>query len=210
MTGFDLNTSGKLAAFLIILCLNIFSHDTSSAKKIYSAECGRVYLQSGDSIVADGDLRVRVPKKCKRLEIIDNAYTNNNFIKSRIEPEEVDSVVIWSASAPERPHTFRFIKNVGWCFETEITPYISVYCYSPKGYYCSGNGGLWMRGKSKMLVIKDDKIYDFGQPQKRFDKKTIRRLAALVADDPQYLAHLKKLHGRRDKALRSLKMYCPR
>ena len=210
MTELNLNKSGNLAIILIILCLNTLFYNTSSAKKIYYAECGRVYLRSGDSIIADGDQRVRVPIKFKRLEIIDNAYTNSNYIKTRIEPEEVDSVVIWSASAPEHPHTFRFIKKIGWCFETERTPYISVYCYSPKGYFCTGNGGLWMRGKSKMLVIKDDKIYDFGQPHKRCDKKTIRRLETLVDDDPQYLAHLKKFYGRRDKMLRSLRMYRPR
>lgn len=197
----------RLTGMVVIACLCIVFPFISNAGKIYTAHYGRVYLNSGDTIVADGNLRIRVPMKKKPVEIIEDAYTRNNKLTEKIDPQVVDSVVIWTVSAPEYPHAFRFIKEYGWCFEAEHTPYISVCCYSPKGYYCGGNGGLWMRGKSTMLVIKDNQIYNFGQPEKQSDKKMRLRLESLVADDPRYVELLRTIKGRRDKVLRSLRLY---
>ncbi len=114
----------RLSGILTIVCLNLLCCNVSNAKKIYSALYGRVYLQNGDSIIADGNLRVAVPVKKKPLNIIENPYSRNNIIQSRIDAEAIDSVVIWTSSAPEWPHTFRFIREYGWCFEAEHTPYV--------------------------------------------------------------------------------------
>ena len=199
----------RLSRIFTVLCLAVCFYMTADAKKIYPALYGRVYLNSGDSIIADGNLCVGLQKKKKELRIISDAYTGNNRIIRTIEPETVDSLIVWSKTAPDHPHKFRFIKEYGWCFEAEHSPYISVCCYAPKGYRCGGNGGLWMYGKCKMLVIKDGKIYEFGQPDKKVDKKMLTQLESLVADDPALSIYISKAKGRRDKILRSLVNYNP-
>lgn len=200
----------RLIGIIVIGCLALTIGQSAQAKKIYPAVYGRIYLSSGDSIVAGDTLHVIMPKKHKKLEIIDNAYTTNNSIQSRIDPETIDSVVIWSSTAPERTHTFRYIRKLGWCFEAEQNPYISVYCYAKKGYYCAGNGGIWMRGKSEMFIIKDGKIYKFGKPNKKVNQKMRSRLELLLADDPALTEYIKTAKGRCDKVLRSLKLYNPK
>lgn len=197
--------------FFILLVGFLFASfcPSTQAKKILTGVYGRVYLNSGDSIIADGDLRIKIPKKNEKLEIIRNAYSQNSEIESVIEPASIDSVVIWATTAPERPHTLQYVPDYGWSFVADHSPYVTIYCYATKGYKCAGNGGFWMSGKSKMLVLKDGKILDFGQPDKRMDNKLLTRLEALTADDPEYLAYLRNAKGRCDKILRSLIQYKP-
>lgn len=193
------------AMMLLSFC---FSDECHS--KLRSGVCGRVYLTSGDTIVACDSMRIVVPKKNKKVEIIDKAYTKKNEISKRVAPEETDSLVLWTSTAPGYPHTFRFIPDQGWSFQAEHTPHIAVYCCAPKGYRLSGNGGLWMIGKSRMFVVKDGKIYIFGRPDSKADKKFRRQLAELVADDADLADYIKSATGRRDKILRSLRMYNPK
>lgn len=200
----------RVISIFIIVCFSMGVCNTTYAKKIYPTVCGCVYLHSGDSIMANDSLRVKIPKKRNKLELIDNAYTHSNKIQTKLKPEDTDSVVIWSSTATERKHTLKYIPDFGWCFEAERTPYVSVYCYASKGYHCSGNGGFWMYGKCKMFIIKDGEIYKFGEPHKWVDKKMRARLAALVADDVQYAEFIKSAKGRRDKVLRSLSKYNPK
>ncbi|MDE6269374.1 MAG: hypothetical protein K2M12_00785 [Muribaculaceae bacterium] len=194
------------ACFILALC-----GEDVHARKIYSAVCGRVYLSSGDSIIADGDaLRLSVPAKNKKLTIIENAYSESNKVNQSLAPEDVDSVIMWSATAPERSHKLIYAKGFGWCWELERSPYISVCAFSPDGYYCAGNGGMWMRGKGEMLVIKDSKIYRFQKPWKMAYKHLRERLAWLTADDPEYSEGTRTASGRTDQVLRSLVKYNPK
>ena len=203
-------TYRRIIGIIIIACFSMGMCNTAYAKKIYPTVCGCVYLHSGDSIMANDSVRVKIPKKRNRLELIDNAYTNNNKIQTKLNPEDIDSLVIWSATAPERKHTLRYIAEFGWSFEAEHTPYVEVYCFASKGYSCSGNGGFWMYGKCKIYIIKNGEIYKFGEPHKWVDKKMRARLEALVADDARYAEYIKSAKGRRDKVLRSLVNYNPK
>lgn len=205
-----------LTSFFRIICvsvaalLSLVCSDNAYAKKTPVALCGRVYVHSGDSIVADRDgVRIGVPVKHKKLDIIENAYTKNSEISTRLKPEEVDSAVLWAPTSPERPHTFRYIKGYGWCWQLESNRHITVYTFSPKGYHFAGNGGLWMRGKGVLLVVKDGKTYEFGRPDKKVNDSMRRRLAALVTDDAELSSYFMNARGRRDKILRNLSRYNP-
>lgn len=194
----------------VIICLTVSCCPPVQAKKIYTSLCGRIYMRSGDSIIADGKLRLSVPLKNKKLEVISHAYTGNNEIQSRISPEDVDSVVLWTSTAPQRPHIFKYINKFGWCWQLDSSPYLSVYCYAPKGYYCAGNGGLWTYGKNKMFIVKGGEIYVFGQHNKVVDKKMRAKLETIVADDVRCLEYVRTAKGRADKVLRGLVMYNPK
>ncbi len=174
------------------------------AKKIYPALCGCVYLHSGDTIMADGELHVGMPKKKQKLRIIENAYTARNKIQQQLDPETIDSLVLWSRTAPERPHTFIYAKGYGWCHLAEQCSRFAVLCYATKGFKCSGNGGLWYYGKGEMLILKDGVIHRLGQPHKKIDKKMRARLENIFADDPRLLEYIRTADGRCDKVLRSL------
>ena len=211
MSGtYSTNRNYRFIGILIFAAMILTCNVTTHAKKIHTAQYGRIYLTSGDSIIADGDLRIGIPTRKKKLEIIENAYTRESRIKNRIDPESVDSVVIWQPTAPANQHTFRFIKEYGWCFQAEKTPFVYVYCYAPKGYYFAGNGGIWMYGKSNAFIVKDRKIYNFGQPHKTINDKIRAKLKEIVSDDPEYANYIMTAKGRRDKILRSLVNYNPR
>lgn len=207
-----IHSFSSILRFLIIFitgCMSGFLTPTVTAGKIHTGVCGNVYLSSGEIINADGEQRIKLPKKNQKLEIISNAYTKENNILRKIEPETIDSVVVWAISAPDRTHTLRYVEKYGWCYQLEHSPYLTVYSYAPKGYRCAGNGGFWMFGKNEMLVFKDGKMYDFGKPDKKVNKKLLTRLETLTSDDPAYLKFLKTAKGRCDKVLRSLVMYNP-
>lgn len=183
--------------------------DAAYARKIPTALCGKVYLRSGDSIVADGTTRIAPPVKNKKLEIIEQAYTRQSKVGDKIAPESVDSVVLWVPTAPERPHTLRYVDDYGWCWEVDGNPWLTVYCFTPKGYFFAGNGGVWTRGKGEMLVVKDGKTYNFGKSDKKVDDSMRRRLESLVADDTELTAYIRNARGRCDKIVRSLGQYHP-
>lgn len=151
----------------------------------------------------------RSPRKEKKLEIIDRAYTRQSNVGNRIVATDVDSLTLWVATAPDRPHRFRFVRDYGWCWLLEHTPYLTVYCFSSGGYHFAGNGGLWLRGKGTLLVVKDGVIYNFGRPDKKADEKFRRQMDSLVADDAELTDYIRKAKGRRDKILRRLSMYKP-
>lgn len=199
----------RFIAAILLAAISLVFSDCLSAKKIPIALCGRVYLASGDSIVSDKELHIGVPTGKKKLDIIDKAYTKKSNISRKLTPEEVDSAVLWVPTAPYRPHTFRFIDGYGWCFQLEYNPYIAVYCFASKGYHFAGNGGIWMRGKAVLLVVKDDMTYNFGKPHKKVNTPFTHQLEGLVADDPKLLNYIKSAKGRRDKVLRSLGQYNP-
>lgn len=199
----------RFSSLLLIICVALVSGNEIHARKIHTSMYGRIYLSSGDSIIADGELRVGVPTKKKKLELIEKAYTKDSRVKSRLDPAEIDSVVIWVPTAPERTHSFRFVEGYGWCYEAERTPYVSVYCFAPKGYRLAGNGGIWMLGKSKMLVVKGKETFEFGKPSAMLSNKMRKKLKAIVSDDPYYCDFVMAAKGRSDKILRSLKMYKP-
>lgn len=124
-------------------------------------------------------------------------------------PETVDSLVVWSSTSSERPHTISYIVNYGWSWQLENGRFIRIYCFSPKGYYISGNGGMWVRGKSIVIVEKNGIVSTFNNPTKQADAKFRRQLASLVADDPVLVAMINESRGRRDKILRMLSLYSP-
>lgn len=187
----------------------LLSTNVAFAKKPPVGVCGRIYLSSGDSIIAEGETRIGVPVKTKKLEIIDRAYTKNSKVGRKISPDSVDRVVLWVPSAPERKHTFRFVKDYGWCWQLENGPYVMVYCFASHGYHFAGNGGLWTRGKGTLVVVKDDKKYNFGRPDKKMNNKLRREIEQIIADDPELCASIRRAQGRRDKIVRSLCTYQP-
>lgn len=200
----------RLIGVSLAVALSMACDNGLQAKKTPTALCGRVYLYSGDHLGTEGDeVRIGAPVKNKKLEIIDNAYTKKSKINTRLEPASVDSVVMWAPTAPNRPHTFRHIKGYGWCWQLESNPHLAVYCFSPKGYFFAGNGGLWTRGKGTLLVVKDGKTYNFGRPDKKVNDNIRRRLAALVSDDANLSSYFNEATGRRDKIVRNLSRYNP-
>lgn len=154
-------------------------------------------------------MRITPPAKRKKLELLDHAYSKARKVVSRIDPATVDSVVLWTTTSPEYPHTFIYLKEYGWCWQLEHNTHIAVYCYSPKGYFLSGNGGMWMRGKGDMLVVKDGTIENFGKTSKKINASKRHRLMELVADDPALAAYFRTAAGRCDKVLRALGKYNP-
>lgn len=198
----------RLIVGLLLLSAALFPGGNLQAKKL-QAICGRVFLQSGDTIEAVGETRLTPPAKHKKLEIINNAYTKRRKVASRLKPETVDSAVVWSATSPEHPHTLIYLKDYGWCQQLEHNDHITVCCFSPKGYFLSGNGGIWMRGKGVMLVVKDGEIYNFGKTYNKINNSARRRLETLVADDPALSAYFHTAIGRCDKVVRALGRYNP-
>lgn len=198
----------RLIACLLLAAITLLSGSELQARKPQSV-CGCVYLHSGDTIAASGETRITPPAKRKKLEVIGNAYTRASKVASRIDPTTVDSVAIWSTTSPERHHTLIYIKEYGWCWQLEHTPHIALYCYSPKGYFLSGNGGMWIRGKGDMLVVKDGNIHNFGKTYKKINASKRRKLKELVADDPALAAYFRTAAGRYDKVLRALGYYNP-
>ena len=193
---------------LLLAILTFISSMGLQAGKIQSV-CGIVYLHSGDTIAATGKTRITPPSKHKKVDIIENAYTKASKVASRIDPTTVDSAVVWAATSPEHRHTLVHLKEYGWCWRLEHTPRIAVYCYSPKGYYLGGNGGMWLRGKAEMLVVKDGTIHKFGKTYKKINASKRRKLEALVADDPRLSDYFRTAAGRSDKVLRALSEYNP-
>ncbi|MBD5233242.1 MAG: hypothetical protein HDS65_03585 [Bacteroidales bacterium] len=192
-----------LPAILLLFCAPALC----AKGKLYTSQYGRAYLQSGETVIAEGENRIVIPKKKEKLLINEKAYTHESKIGRKIDPLEIDSVVVWSPSAPERPHTLRFIPDYGWCWQLESGPRISIYAYSPKGYYFGGNGGGWVRGKGRLILVKDGVAYDCGRHDKNINNALRRKLAPLVADDPKLSEYILNVKGRRDKKLRVLSTY---
>ena len=93
-----------------MLCVVLALSATCEAKKIYTANPGCVFLSTGDSIVADGNMKISdALKKKKKLELIEKPYTKQNRVRRRISPTDIDSVRIWSPSAPGHTHTLVYI-----------------------------------------------------------------------------------------------------
>ena len=197
----------KFIRTISLLLLFLFAAGTGGllhAMKIYNSNCGMVYLCSGDSIVADGDLNVVIPKKKEKLKIIEHPYSAENKILQQQEPSTIDSLVVWSRTAPGRRHTFVYINNTGWCHLAEQGSESSVLCYGSKGYSCSGNGGLWFRGKGEMLLLKDGVVHRFGKPDKKVNAKMRRRLEVLFSDNTAVQEYIRSARGRCDKVLRAI------
>ena len=192
-----------------VLSVVLLSAVTLNAAKIPTPVYGVVYLASGDSIVADGVTRVGMPVKHKPLAIVDSAYTASVRIARRLVPDSVDSVRVWVPTAPEHTHTLCYFPEYGWCWLLNRGPRISVYFYSPKGYRIAGNGGMWARDKSVMLVVKDGRIFRFKNTHRYVNARFLRDLSAMVADDSALAAEVLSLRGRRDKVLRILSRYNP-
>lgn len=195
-------------SFALIFTM-LFSANVMFAKKPPVGVCGRIYLSSGDSIVAEGETRIGVPVKTKKLEIVERAYTKSSKVGRKISPDSVETVVLWVPSAPGRTHTFSFIKDYGWCWQLERGPHIAVYCFASHGYHFAGNGGLWTRGKGTLVVCKDGKTYNFGRPDKKMSDKVRREIEQIIADDAELCAYIRQARGRRDKVVRSLCTYQP-
>ncbi len=170
---------------------------------------GDAYLADGQQLIARDTMRFEVPAKKEDLKVYAQAYTSAQKVCRKIPGSDIDSLVVWSATAPDCPHTLRYIAAYGWCWQLERTPHIAVYCFDPKGYGTNGGGGMWHGGKAVILVEKNGKIIRFKNPYKMADKGFRRRVAALVADDPALAAAIQTAVGRRNKILRMLSNYSP-
>ncbi|MDE6123157.1 MAG: hypothetical protein K2F76_07930 [Duncaniella dubosii] len=201
--------SAKIISCMALLVLTMMFCNESCAKTHEALLCGRVYLKSGDSILAHDSLRIGKIVKKHKIEIISHAYTKNSKILARIPPEDIDSVVAWVSTAPRHTHVFRFIPTMGWSFVMESSPHVSVLCFASKGYLFAGNGGLWMRGKSELLVVKGTELYKLGSPASKTNGRFRRQLCRIVSDDILLVNYIENAEGRRDKIIRHLKLYNP-
>lgn len=139
------------------------------AEKIRAMMEGIVYLSGGDSVSMCDSCRIAIPMKKKPLVILEHAYTARKKVVERVEPERVDSVVLWNTLASARRHAMCYLSDYGWCWILERGPRISVYAFAPKGYHIAGNGGMWYIGKGCILVEKGDTITRFDKTTKSAD-----------------------------------------
>lgn len=170
---------------------------------------GNVYLSSGKIVEAHDSIRISLPVKKKKLRIFRNAYTARQKMMEEIVPTTVDSLVVWSSTSVERHHTLCYVGKYGWAWQLDNGPHIRVYCFSPKGYYVAGNGGMWYRVKSVVIIDKNGELFVFKKPDKRANDKFIKQVTSLVADDPSLVAKLNEAYGSREKILRMLSLYSP-
>ena len=170
---------------------------------------GIVYLSTGSVISTADSLGIEIPVKQKPLRIVTNPYTARQKVRDKIQPQQIDSIVLWNPTAPERPHTFEYIPPYGWCWLLEHGNHISVYAFSPKGYTISGNGGIWARKKLDIIVRKGDTTYLFSKPEKFADNKFRQQVAEIVSDDAGLVRMIMQSSSRRDKILRMLNLYSP-
>lgn len=200
------------AVFRVVAAILLFAAGVAPihAEKILAMMDGIVYLAGGDSMAMRDSSRIAIPMKKKPLVILEHAYTARQKVVERVEPERVDSVVLWNTLAPARRHAMCYLPDYGWCWILERGPRISVYAFAPKGYHIAGNGGMWYIGKGCILVEKGGIITRFDKTAKSADRKFRERLAAMVADDAALAERLLTTLQRRDKALRMLSLYNPK
>lgn len=170
---------------------------------------GDIYLSAGEIIHARDNVRIVIPVGKKPLRVVENAYSASQKDIQRILPEEVDSIVVWISTAPERPHLLRFLAGIGWCWRLENGRLISVYSFSKKGYGLGGNGGMWARRKSQIIIDKKGEIYKFDKPGAYANSKFIRRAASIAEGDTGLVEMIQRAHTTRDKILRTLSLYNP-
>lgn len=195
----------NILSFILVIVL--FSTAFTAVGQLYDAN---IYLKSGEVVSVRDSVRIAMPVKKKKLKVYRNAYTALQKLKDEHSPDAVDSLVIWSSTSPERTHQVCYLSGYGWSWLLENGRYIRVYCYSPKGYYIGGNGGMWSRGKKSILIVeKDGRFYTFDNPTKWANDKFRNRVAALVADDPALAKQIGESNFRRDKTLRMLSLYSP-
>jgi len=180
-----------------------------SAEKVLALMPGIIYLSNGEVSEVCGSKRVAIPFKHRDLLVLDQAYTHNQKIGRRINPADVDSVVMWNVSSPDYRHTIRYLKDLGWCWQREKAPGLTLYAFCPKGYFIAGNGGMWCRGKNVAIVDKDGTLHRFPKTDKKSNDSFRRQVAALVEDDPELAQKILSSRLRRDKTLRMLALYEP-
>lgn len=190
---------------LATLCI-LLSFNAAAQRNILS---GIIYLSADSAISATDTLGVEMPQKHKPLRIISNPYTGHQKIKEIIATLLINSLVLWNKTAPLLTHTLEYIHPYGWCWLLDRGKRISIYDYSPKGYYIGGNGGMWAIKKSTIIVKKGETFYLFSNPTKLANDKFRRQLATLVADDPVLVEMIMQSSYRRDKTLRMLSLYSP-
>lgn len=171
---------------------------------------GSVSLACGEAILTDGSVRIETPKGRKPLRVFENAYSSRQRVLHKIEGSKVDSVTIWSVTSPGRAHVLKFIQGYGWCVSLEKGKLIEVLCFSPKGYYIGGNGGISFRKKPQIIIKKGDERFEFGDLSKMADKRFRDRVSEIVADDPDLSCSIMDAESRRDRILRSLSNYSPK
>lgn len=187
-----------------------FAIQPASATKVTQQVCGRVFLKDGSIIEADGDNRIGTPKKKNgKVTVIENAFTHNSKETRVLEGAEIDSLQIWQRTRTDRVRTLVYIPGRGWGWKIESAGGITLYGYSPDGYYLAGNGGMSTRGKLTLLVVKDGHIYEYENTHKMADDSFRREITAFVADDPALTARIMESRKTKDATLRMLGTYRP-
>ncbi len=193
----------------LVLTLSALMPENAAAEKLLGLMCGKVYLSGGDVVELNDSYRIAMPVKKKQLCLVENAYSSRQKVSQRISPETVDSIVLWNATSPAHTHTLRYIPEFGWCWQLEKATGIAVYAFSPKGYHISGNGGMWTRGKSIMIVDRNGTLHRFSDHSKNANDKFRQQVADMVKDDPVLVSKIVSSRYRRDKTLRMLGLYNP-
>ncbi|MDE6264668.1 MAG: hypothetical protein K2M11_05930 [Paramuribaculum sp.] len=190
---------------LVTLCI-LLSFNAAAQRNILN---GIIYFPADSVISATDTLGVEMPQKNKPVRLVSNPYTARQKIKEKIEPQIIDSLVLWNRTAPSLTHALEYIHPYGWCWLLDRGAHISIYNYSPKGYYIGGNGGMWAKNKSVILVKKGNTFHRFTKTFKLANNKFRERLAALVADDPVLVKMILQSSFLREKTLRMLSLYSP-
>lgn len=168
----------------------------------------RIYTGS-EEIIATDSVRIKIPKKHEDIVLVNDAYTKRAQKGRLIAADGIDSVVVWMPTAPDIRHTIVYFKPYGWCWLLEKNPWITVLAVCKNGYRMWGNGGMAPKGKYKLVVVKNGITTEFKNTARMADDKFRKKVAAIVADDPVLTGTILRSHMRRDKTLRTLRLYNP-
>lgn len=194
----------------IVTLMVIATPFRANAEKVLQMVPAKVFLSSGDTLCTVGALHIGIPRGDKPLQVMEGAYTRSQRIAEHIDPPTVDSISLWARTAPERKHTLRFVNGYGWCWQLDKGKAITVLAFCKKGYRIGGNGGMGVRDKHSMLIMKNGAVIaKFDKTDKNSDDKFRKKLITMVADDPVLTDMIATSRGRRDKLLRLLSLYTP-
>ncbi len=172
----------------------------ANAEKVLQMVPAKVFLSSDDTLCTAGALHIGIPRGDKPLQVMEGAYTRSQRIAEHIDPATVDSISLWARTAPERKHTLQLDKGKA----------ITVLAFCKKGYRIGGNGGMGVRDKHSMLIMKNGTVIaKFDKTDKNSDDKFRKKLITMVADDAVLTDMIATSRGRRDKLLRLLSLYTP-
>lgn len=202
------------AAILSLLCVT--ATFTASADSLVK---GRIYLKDGSVVECGEKDRIRLPKRHGDIKLFRNAFYRDK--NREIYPqEEVDSLVCWHKSEPERVRKFITSEKEGLLWVYFETPYICVCIYSSKGYGISANGGIeiWQRiryfSQSRtayyMRKSGDSEFHVAGSVNRNNKRVFLKRIAEYISDDAALAERILNSESDRNRTILMLSDYMPK